>query len=633
MPLVRAQFDAFSKQIPLLYFILTTNSLAAAWTFTKFAPASLAVYFPTALCTLCGVRCLWWWQNRKAVFSDAQILRQMRRTTFLAVALTLGFTLWSLMLYPYGDAYARGQVVFCMALTVIGCVFCLMHLRPAALSVTLFANLPFSLFFFLEGQASLKAIAINLALVSVAMIIIMLVYSRDFARLIASQGETRRLSDENFRIANVDSLTGLPNRRWFFAELERRHGLAANSGGGLAVGIIDLDGFKPVNDTYGHTTGDRVLAEVGERLSKAGGGQIALARLGGDEFGFILDDSPDESRLRAFCGSIAACIRLPFAIGGAQALIGSSVGVALYPESADSPDSVFERADYALYYAKRHQRGQMVLFSAQHEAQIRSHSVIEQALQSAGLEAELSLVFQPVIDVRTGYATAFEALARWHSPLLGHVAPSEFIPVAERSGIVHDLTQVLLGKALAAAALWPPAMRISFNLSAHDISRADSVIKIIAMINRSGVSPKRIDFEITETAITYDVEQARAALIAFRALGVGISLDDFGTGYSSLSHVHRLELDKIKVDRSFVADVTSNPVSHKIIKSLIALCADMGIDCILEGVETSAQLEVLNGLGCTFAQGYYFARPMAAGDVATYLESEGKLSSRRRMGK
>ncbi|ESQ76134.1 bifunctional diguanylate cyclase/phosphodiesterase [Asticcacaulis sp. AC402] len=633
MPLVRAQFDAFSKQIPLLYFILTTNSLAAAWTFTRFAPDWLGVYFPSALCTLCGVRCVWWWRSRHKVFSDTYIIKAMRATTGLAVGLTLGFTIWALLLYPYGDAYARGQVVFCLALTVIGCVFCLMHLRPAALAVTLFANIPFVLFFFLEGHDSLKAISINLALVSVAMIMILMVYSRDFARLVESQAETRRLSDENFRIANLDSLTDLPNRRWFFTELERYHAEAVASGRSFAVGIIDLDGFKPVNDTYGHMTGDRVLAEVGRRLSRTAGKDLTLARLGGDEFGFIMANDPTEDRLKAFSTTLIEAIRLPFAIGGSNAHLGASIGVARYPDTAQSPESLFERADYALYHAKRTQRGQVVVFSSRHEEQIRSHGVIEQALQAADFDNEMSLVYQPIVDTRTGRASTFEALARWNSPILGAVGPGDFIPVAERNGQVRALSLILLGKALRAAAQWPQTVRISFNLSAHDISQAESVIQIIALINQSGVSPKRIDFEITETSISYDFQQARAAVIAFRALGVGISLDDFGTGYSSLSHVHRLALDKIKVDRSFVADVTTNPVSHKIVKSLSALCTDMGLDCVLEGVETAAQLEALTDLGCTFVQGYYFARPMPEEDVQHYLESEDKLPSRRRMGK
>ena len=194
--------------------------------------------------------------------------------------------------------------------------------------------------------------------------------------------------------------------------------------------------------------------------------------------------------------------------------------------------------------------------------------------------------------------------------------------MAERAGLIRGLTKALLKQALAAAASWPAHMRISFNLSAHDLSDAESVVQIIALINRSGVDPKRIDFEITETSVSQDFKQAHAAVLTFKALGVGISLDDFGTGYSSLSHVHRLPLDKIKVDRSFITDIDSNPVSLKIVKSLTALCADMNLTCIIEGVETEVQLKVLRELGCRMVQGYYFARPMPAAEVMDYLGVE-----------
>lgn len=626
MELVRAQFAAFSKQIPLLYFILTTSTLGVAWTYAGHAPDWLAIGIPSLLCSVCGTRCVWWWRTRHTAFSDRYILSHMRLTTTLAVALTLGFTAWSLALYPYGDAYAQGQVAFCLAMTVIGCVFCLMHLKPAALAVTLFANTPFIIFFMAQPHASLRAIAFNIALVSFAMIFILLVYSRDFASLVAQRAETRRLSDDNFRIANLDSLTALANRRWFFAELDRAFQSARAHETGFAAGIIDLDGFKPVNDTYGHMTGDRVLVEAARRLKEACGEKVVLARLGGDEFGFIVADSPGESTLRRLGLVIRDSITRPYSIGATQAMLGCSIGVAIYPDSAVDPHALFERADYALYHAKRHMRGQMVLFSAEHEAQIRSHGRIEQALQNADLAAEMSMRFQPIVDVRTRRVIAFEALARWNSPVLGLVSPGDFIPVAERAGMIRPLTKVLLGKALDAARTWPDEVRISFNLSANDVCSAESVVQLIALINRSGVSPRRIDFEITETSMSYDFEQAHRAVLTLKALGVGISLDDFGTGFSSLSHVHRLPLDKLKVDRSFVTDITDNPASLKIVKSLTALCADMNLDCVIEGVETERQLQTLRELGCTLVQGYLFAKPMPAAEVLDFL---GQSKARR----
>jgi len=268
--------------------------------------------------------------------------------------------------------------------------------RSAALTVTLTVNIPFILFFGIQPQISMRAIAVNLAMVSVALIIILFTYYRDFANLVESrkslivkQLETQALSDDNFRIANLDSLTELPNRRRFFAELQKHVVEAeAQAGTGFAVGIIDLDGFKPVNDTYGHSTGDKVLIEAGQRLQSVCGPDIILARLGGDEFGLIVANSPSEARLKALGLAICEIIGLPFPVGTSQAVIGSSIGMAVYPQSAQQPEALFERADYALYHAKRHQRGQLVVFTTAHEEQIRSHGVIESALQGADLDAD-----------------------------------------------------------------------------------------------------------------------------------------------------------------------------------------------------------------------------------------------------
>jgi diguanylate cyclase (GGDEF)-like protein len=635
--LVRAQYEAFAKQIPLLYFILTINTLAVTYSFWHLTPVWLGHYFPLSLCCVSALRFVWWVRARNNVVDDATALKALQRTNVLAAVLACMFTAWALSIYPYGDPYTRGQVAFYMALTVIGCIFCLMHLRSAALSVTLIVGAPFIVFFVCQPQTSLKAMAVNLALVSGAMVIILTIYYRDFANLVQSrksllleQAETQALSDENFRVANLDSLTDLPNRRSFFAALEVLHAKAVSQRLSYAIGVVDLDGFKPVNDTYGHTTGDKVLTEAGQRLLEVCCGytacKVELARLGGDEFGLIVTGDISDERLLALGSALNARIRLPYPVGATHALIASSIGFATYPVGADTPEGVFERADYALYYAKRNHRGQSVLFSIEHEHQIRSDGIIEQALQSADLWTELSLVYQPIVDARTRAVLAFEALARWHSPQLGLVMPDRFIAVAERAGLIRNLTRVLLTKALKDAHDWPENVQVSFNLSVHDISVAEGVLQLITIINQSGLDPRRIEFEVTETSVTHDFAQTHAAVVTLKALGVGISLDDFGTGYSSLSHVHRLPLDKIKIDRSFVADIEDNESSFKIVKSLSVLCQDMGLGCIVEGVETEVQAQILAELGCHTLQGYLFARPMTAeatkaflGDQATHI--------------
>lgn len=624
MTLVRAQYAAFSRQIPLLYFILVTNTLSGIFTFASQAPTWIAVWVPLVICAICVVRAIWFIRNRDKAFSDAEVVRLMRVTTKLCGLLTLSFTLWGLFLFQYGDPYARGQMVFFISMNVIGGAVCLMHLRAAAMSVIFIANVPFIAYFLSRPEQTLWALATNLALVSFSMVVVLLTYNRDFAKLVASQTETRRLSDENFRIANLDTLTQLPNRRWFFDTLATLHqrahsGFLSGDEACLAVGIIDLDGFKPVNDTYGHATGDRLLVEVGKRLQGICGDGISLARLGGDEFAILVTGDASAENLKSLGRRIATALRLPYQIGAAKAQIGSSIGFALYPDNAGTPDMLFERADYALYYAKRHQRGGTVLFTAEHEAQIRDDSSIEQALKAADFERELSVVFQPIVELSTQRVVGMEALARWHSPALGHVSPGVFISAAERIGLIVTLTRTLLRKALAEAALWPEDVRLSFNLSAYDLSSSESVISVLAAINASQVAPGRIDLEITETAVSQDAEAARAAVDTFKALGVGISLDDFGTGYSSLSHLHSLPLDKLKIDRSFVTDIRDNPASFKIVKSLTALCADMGLTCVVEGVETGDQLELLSSLGATFVQGYYFAKPMSGEAARSYL--------------
>ena len=520
-----------------------------------------------------------------------------------------------------------------MAVTVIGCIFCLMHLRSAALIVTLVVNVPYVLFYFVTGEPTLKAMAINNLLVSGAMVTVLFIYYRDFADLVANrkslltqQAATQALSDENFRLANLDSLTELPNRRRFFAELSSAFADAERRHVRVAVGIIDLDGFKPINDNYGHSVGDRVLIEAGRRIREVcegfGPQRVEFARLGGDEFGLVVCGDPEDVDLLRLGERIGERVKLPYQLDTAHTGLSCSIGFALYPDSATTSEALYECADYSLYHAKRHLRGRTVIFSGELEAEIRSRGVIENLLRTSDFGAEMELVFQPIVDAMSEHTAGFETLARWHSPRLGWVSPADFIPAAERIGLIRPLTQVLLARALATAKTWPDHIRLSFNLSAHDVCAAEGILPLISIIEKSGLPPHRIDFEITETAVTFDFVRAQQSIATLKAMGCGISLDDFGTGYSSLSHVHRLPLDKIKVDRSFVADVNDNPVSLKIIKSLTGLCDDMEIACVVEGVETRAQLDTLRRLGCDLIQGYYFAKPMPGAAIEDYLAKE-----------
>jgi diguanylate cyclase (GGDEF)-like protein len=618
--LLKAQYRAFSRQLPLMYFILLTNTWALAVSHYSVAPVWLTISCPALFTVMCGIRVVGWWRSRYVVPTHEIALRALTRTNGLTSILTIAFSAWALGLFPYGDSLARAHVAFYMAITVIACIFSLMHLRPAAFTVAIIANVVFIAFFGSSGNLTFMAMAANALLVTIAMMFILQANYRDFARMVDGRTSLKALSNENFRLANLDSLTGLPNRRQFFAQLDEDFAAAQAQGYRLAVGVLDLDGFKPVNDIYGHAVGDKLLIAVGERLADACG-EAHVARLGGDEFALIVKQVDDDELLKQG-EKICAALRRTFELAEATVQISGSVGFTVFPELASSATDLFEQADYALYHGKRTSCGNAVLFSTEHEAEIHRNGKIERALRAADLGKELAVVFQPIVDARTEKAVGFEALARWNSPTLGHISPDQFIPVAERAGIVSRLTRVLLEKALAAAAHWPDDIRLSFNLSNHDISSPAGVIRIMGIILKSGVDPGRIDFEITETAIMRDFEQARVAINTFKTFGCSISLDDFGTGYSSLSQLHALPLTKIKIDRSFVTQLHERPASYKIVKSLIALSRDMGLGCVIEGVETAEELAALLQLGGFEIQGYYYSRPLPESELAAYLDAE-----------
>lgn len=618
-----AQAAGLRRQVPLLYALLVVNAAALAYTHWSVAPRLLTLIVPSVLFLACVVRTLAWMRQRgKPIEADAAV-SQLQRTVAVAAVLAIAFVSWALALEEYGGPYERSHVALFIAITVIGCIFCLMQLPQAALVVTGAVTVPYLFHYISLGNSVFLAFALNIALVTGVMIQVLLNSFASFRQLIHSkadlackQAEAEKLSEENARLAHTDSLTGLPNRRHFFARAEALIATCRETGGHFTLGTLDLDRFKPVNDTYGHVAGDRILTAVGERLAAACGDDVVVSRLGGDEFGFVVIG--DVARAKALGQHFCDILAEPFQLDECRISLGCSGGMAMFPDAGSTLQELFDRCDYALYHAKSKNAGHATLFSMEHETQIRSARIVETVLQAADFESEMEIHFQPIVTATTRRTVCVEALARWNSPVLGKVPPDQFIAVAERLGCIHRLTLTLLRKALAEARLLPPGVGLSFNLSARDITSPETILSIIASIGRSGFDPRRITLELTETAVMRDFDAARRAIGELQSLGIAIALDDFGTGYSSLGYLRRLALDKIKLDRSFVGDLDSVS-GRNIVGAMIALCGTLDLECIVEGVEEEEQLVQLQRLGCTQVQGYLIARPMPIGALGAWL--------------
>ncbi|MFC4319426.1 putative bifunctional diguanylate cyclase/phosphodiesterase [Rhizobium alvei] len=615
--LVVAQYSAFRKQVPLLYVMLVANTLALSLTHIVAAPLWLAVGVPMAFYVICFVRVVHWLRQRNVVISPEEAAAGLRSTTLLSIALGFAFCGWALSLYGYGDQLHDSHIAFYIGVTIIGCMFCLMHLRAAAFILGIVVLTPFALFFLMTGVVVFQAIAINLLLVIATVIYVLNANFRDFSQLIDSrrkvlqkQQDMQRLLAENQKLANSDSLTGLANRRWFLAQLDIELEKAQTSGGRLAVGIFDLDGFKPVNDAYGHAAGDKVLIEVARRLENHCGNAVHIARLGGDEFGFIVTNAPADATLQENVAEVIQQLSQPIHLPGVAARVGASAGFAVFPDGGQAAQELFERAAHALYHAKQAGRGTCVLFTRALATEIAYRSLVEQELRAADLDKEMSVVFQPLWSVRANGIYGFEALARWTTPALGSVRPDIFIAVAERCGLMGGLSEVMFRKALVEAERWPSHLLLSFNLSAKDISSTQTLTRLLTILEESRFDPHRLILELTETAMLENLNEAFRNLERIRELGIGIALDDFGVGQSSLGQVHRLPISKIKIDQSFVREIDSNGVARNIVRTIMDLARNLDCTCIVEGIETAEQANILSSLGCELMQGYYFGRPL-----------------------
>ena len=418
------------------------------------------------------------------------------------------------------------------------------------------------------------------------------------------------------RIAHLayhDALTGLPNRTVFTEHLARQVEKAADAREPLAVLCIDLDGFKAVNDIHGHPAGDELLVGVAHRLRSVARGHELVARLGGDEFAIVQQGGSQPGHAGLLSERVMGALAESFDIEGQSARIGASIGVAVFPADAANASDLIKNADMALYRAKAEGRGLTRFYEAAMDEALRQRRQLEADLRMAIGNGDLAVHYQPLAVLETGAILGFEALLRWDHPQLGPISPDVFIRLAEESGLIIELGEWVLREACREAACWNPPLKLSVNLSPLQFLHADLVGSVERVLAETGLKPERLELEVTEGLLIKDAVGALAILQRLKALGVQISMDDFGTGYSSLSYFRMFPFDKVKIDRSFVADMILNPQARAIIRSVIGLGRGLGVPVVAEGVETPEQLDALRDEGCNQVQGYLISRPNPIG--------------------
>jgi diguanylate cyclase (GGDEF)-like protein/PAS domain S-box-containing protein len=432
----------------------------------------------------------------------------------------------------------------------------------------------------------------------------------DYVLLIAED-----VTEEHAALAQIrhmalhDSLTGLPNRRLLRERLEDALRNAGATRSMSAVLCLDLDGFKNVNDAYGHQVGDKLLLGVAQRLREVLREHDTLARLGGDEFAIVLPVIKSTEMLTVFAQRLIDILEADFVVDKQILNIGVSVGIAVAPLDSDSADHLMRAADKALYEAKRNGRNRFELYRLELDEISRKRQVIETDLRIAIGKREFEMHYQPIVDPQQQRVTGYEALIRWHHPTLGMVMPLEFITVAEETGLIHELGELALAMACHDAAKWSGELSVAVNLSPMQFKNSNLATVVERILRDAGLSPERLELEITESVLLDHSENNIATLRTLKQLGVQIALDDFGTGYSSLSYLRSFPFDRIKIDKSFVQDMTQSREALAVVRAIIGIASSLQIQTTAEGVETDSQLQDLIGEGCSHFQGYYFGRP------------------------
>ena len=451
-------------------------------------------------------------------------------------------------------------------------------------------------------------------------------YPRESSIWIFTDVTERRLAEERAKFLSYhDALTGLPNQLLLQDRLQQAIAFSNRMGTKVALMVLDIDRFKAINDFLGHDAGNRMLVAVAERLKRHLRGTDTVCRQGGDEYLLLLTNLAEPDAVVTFLGELQNSFREPFRIDDSEMAISVSVGVTMYPEDGADFGTLLRKADMAMYRAKDAGRNSYRFFNEE-----MNDAVIEQATLHAGLRrgleaGQFALYYQPQVEVATGRLVGAEALIRWNHPDLGLVSPARFIPVAEETGLIVEIGDWVLREACREAARWMalglPELRVAVNLSALQFKRGDIEKSVAGAIEASGIEPYMLELELTESILISDTENILSTVKRLKSMGVRLSIDDFGTGYSSLSYLKRFEVDKLKIDQSFIRDLATDPEDAAIVRAIIQMARSLGLRTVAEGVETQDVLDHLRLFHCDETQGYFHARPLPAADFVAFFQA------------
>jgi diguanylate cyclase (GGDEF)-like protein len=493
--------------------------------------------------------------------------------------------------------------------------------RPViAVGQLLLASAPIVIACLLLGGPALHVLATIIAALVAGMISITLNLFQMFREQIGAANASALMAEQMREQARTDVVTGLLNRAGLNHALTEQL-MRLPAGSKLALFWLDLDRFKEVNDTLGHAVGDGVLAEVARRLAEVAPPEATIGRFGGDEFvaGCIVNDRGESEQLAS---AIIGDLSRPLRIEGNRITCGASMGVALLPDDGPDIETVMRSADQALYHAKVGGRNQLRFFDPAMTRDLVRKKEIEAELRAAIRKDELSIFFQPIVDLKTGRIRTFEALVRWFHPEKGELRPDEFIPVAEETGVIITLGNWITAQAAKAAAQWPEQVTLAVNLSPLQLRAPGAALGILSAIREAGLPPSRLELEVTESLFIEESEHTERFMDELAAQGVRFALDDFGTGYSSLAYINQFPFKKIKVDRSFVSGPNVGRKSDAIIRAVAEMGSTLEMEIVAEGLETIEQVEAVRNAGCTLGQGYYFSRAVPDFLAAMLLAQE-----------